>query len=230
MNLQNNAGYSFGLKHSMESDLRALRRKQNLNIKRSIENVFDLENITKAKSPVSKRKQRSNSSKSIRELLIEKRENSKLMRVAKRERKLMLVKNKQENLSLEKQKKNEAFKAKFKLDVAGEFNRSLSRSKMRKSARYRVTGDNYSEGEFDDREEENDALVEESYVSEHGEEEDKRKRFLNERYNIEANRNRHLSKKRVEPDVTPGPGIFICLFIFLSIFFYLCFVFLDDLM
>lgn len=203
MNSQNNAGFSFGLKHSINSDLKELRRKQNLNIKKSLENIFYLDNVTITKPPFPGKKQRSNSSKSIREILIEKKENSKLIRIAKRERKLMHVKNKLENLSMEKEKKKEAIKAKYQLDI-GYYNKSLSRSKLLKSGKFGIAGDNYSEGELD----ENNPMLEESYMSEHGEEEEKRKRFLNERYNIEANRRRNVNKKRVDTEIKPGPGIF----------------------
>lgn len=202
MNAQNNAGFSFGLKHSMESEFKEFRRKQNLNIKKSLENVFDLENITVGKSQIIKKNQRSNSTKSIRELLIEKRENSKLIRIAKREKKLNRIKNRQENLSLEKEKKNEAIKAKYQIDIGNSY-KSLSRSKMPKSVKFGITSDNYSDDEFDEK---NNLMVEESYLSEHGEELDKRKKFLNDRYNIEANKRRYVSQKKIEPDITPGPG------------------------
>lgn len=209
MNAQNNAGYSFGLKHSLESDFKELRRKQNLNIKRSLDNIFDLDNITVGRSPVPQKKQRSNSTKSIREIVVEKRESSNLIRIAKRENKLFRVKNKLENLSLEKEKKNEAIKAKYQLDTLNNNNyKSLSRPKMLNSGKFGVNGDNYSDGEYD----ENNPVVEESYMSEHGVEEDKKLRFLNERYNIEGHRKRNVNKKKIDPEITPGPGNFLILF------------------
>ncbi len=217
MNSQNKAGYSFGLMHSLDSNLKELRRKQTLNIKSSLENIFDLDNITVARSPYPKQKQRSNSNKSIREILIEKRQNSKLIRVAKRERKLMRVKNKQENLSMEKEIKNAAIDAKHHLDNM-DYNRSLSRSKMLKSGKFGITADNYSEGELED----NYPMAEESYISQDRAEEEKRKKFLNERYNIEGNRIRNVSKKITEADITPGPGnhyYFLFLIVFSKFFF-----------
>ena len=203
MNAQNYAGYSFGLKHSFDSELKELRRKQKVNIKRSLENIFDLENITVGRSPIPKKKQRSNSSQSIRGLLVEKRESSKLMRIAKREKKLMRVKYKLENLSLEKEKKNEAILAKYPSDTLNNY-KSLSRSKVLKSGKFGITGDIYSDEELD----EDNPVLEDSYLSEHEAEVDKRKKLLNERYNIEANSKRHLGLKKIVHEITPGPGNF----------------------
>jgi len=202
MNFQQIGGISFGLKHSMDSDFKELRRIKNLNIKKSLDNIFDIENVAGGRSPYKKYK-RSNSNRSIRELVIEKKENMKLMRVAKREKKLLRVKNKLDNLTIEKEKRNDAIKAKYQIDTY--HNQSLSRSKIIKNGKYGISGDNFSDEEDAEN---NPEMLDESYISEHGVELDRKTKFLNDRYNIETHKKRRRSKQKRETEITPGPGYF----------------------
>lgn len=205
MNAQQNAGYSFGLKISLDSNFKENRRTKNLSIKKSLENIFDVENITMAK-PNKRVFNQSNSGESIRNILQGKKEYLQGIRRQKRERKTNKVKKNLEEISIEKMKKDDTIKAKYKLD---QYEKSLSKSRGRnEKGLFGVTIDNYNEYS-DESYEDIDKAVEESYMSERGLENDRKRQFLSEKYKIQLHNIRNVSKKKKEEYEIPGPGILL---------------------
>ncbi len=225
MTSQQIIGISFGLKRSIDTKFKELRRSQNIKIKKNLENIFDIDNITVPKSSLndlnksmkkSKSRKRSSSAKSVRELVKLRKENLKNIRFNKRNKRLNRVLDKQEDLILEREKKNEKIKSKYQYEYYT--NRSLSQTKLG-GGNFGIISDN-SEGEIDNENNNNDQ-IEDSYTSDQGFELDKKTKYLNERYNIEVNRIRNTNKGKREVEVRPGPCNKIFLYLVLKNYFFL---------
>ena len=110
MNLQQNVGFSFGLKTSLNPNMKELRRQQSHNVKRQLDGFFDLENITmKTKYPKINTEMHSDNDNennvSIRDILQEKKQNINLIKKARREKKIAKVKNNKSKIAKEISKK-----------------------------------------------------------------------------------------------------------------------------
>jgi hypothetical protein len=131
MNIQENVGYSFGLKTSLNPFLKNTRRQEIQKIKGQLNGnqLFDIENITmRTKFPninnnFNTNKSNNNtltdndSENSIREILQEKKQNINLIKKMKRENKLLKVKNNQDRISKETNGKNELFYSKIEKEA-----------------------------------------------------------------------------------------------------------------
>lgn len=200
MNLQQNVGFSFGIKNSLNPNMKLIRRQNSQKVKKHFDNFFDLENITmKTKYPLLTDGDDNNnnenliSENSIRDVLQEKKNNLTMLKKAKREKKLAKVKMNQTKISNELSRKNELFYSKIEKE-------NLEDSKTLESKKFSVTIDNYNN-------EENN--VGESQISESPSKKEIRMNFLNQRYNIENIKTKHSNKEnlRKKEFITPGPGM-----------------------
>jgi hypothetical protein len=113
MNFKENVGFSFGLKASLDSKLMDKRREKSNAIKRNMENIFDLENIT-IKTNQNEENNKNNSSDnssiiSVRDVLKEKKDKLKLLKMTKREQRMTKVQINQNRISTDINRKNENY-------------------------------------------------------------------------------------------------------------------------
>lgn len=95
MNTMNKLGYTFGYKDGVKYDLRKKRADNFSEIKKEFGNFFKFENITTtSKELFSNTVITTSNAESIRERLIQKKNNQKFLRISKREKKYENVKNK----------------------------------------------------------------------------------------------------------------------------------------
>ncbi len=228
MNLQQNVGFSFGLKTSQNTFLKEIRREQSQKIKRQFDGLFDLENITmKTKYPLINSSKINNgiisdnhidnniqnynddeSVISIRDILQEKKDKITLIKKALRKKKLEKVIDNKNRISNEITEKKELLYSKIKKE-------SLEDSKIFENKRFSVTIDNYHSDDYFKldskflRNYQNENLNENQCISQSPTLKDRREQFLNQRYNIENNRLKNLNNiKNFKPKeiITPGPG------------------------